>query len=192
MHRTLKELAGRSTSKCHGVRKLQVDRSTFRTDLKWETKTQDSKALAGNIGKRLRSPAIWFYNSHDNPLRASTDIKLTKYFFFFENIHPTGTSPATKIQTLLSVNFKTNLNKQARCLDKHILPKSTDKKHRQCQEERAASRLGGIHGKNGGRCKQDENFMEFGQKVFLYVTMETAALVPRGRTSLRQLLRRVL
>lgn len=138
----------------------------------------------GNIWKSLRSPAVWFYNSHDNLLRASTDIKLT-FFFFFENMHLTGAPPATKIQTLLSVNFKTNLSKQARCLDKHILPKSMDKKHRQCQEERAASRLGGIHRKNGGRCNQDENFMEDGQKVFLYVTMETVALVPRGRTLLR-------
>lgn len=93
MHRILKDLAGRSTTKCHGVRKLQVDGSTFRTNLKWETKIQDSKAFVGNILKSLRSPAVWFYNSHDNLLSTSTDIKLTNFFFFLWKHAPNRSTP---------------------------------------------------------------------------------------------------
>jgi len=67
-----------------------------------------------------------------------------------------------------------------------------DKKHKQCQRESAAAKLGGHLQKDPERYNQEENSTEKGQKIFLYVTMENGAILPRGRAQSRQLLGRVL
>lgn len=63
-----------------------------------------------------------------------------------------------------------------------------DKKHRQFQGERAVSKLGGLLQRDPGRCNQEENSMEMGQKNLPVCYNGNCRVFPPGKGSAKSAL----
>lgn len=115
-----------------------------------------SQAVAGRGWALL--PAS-FTSSPENPPRAFIGIIFINVVSFEQAAcNLTGTFPTP------------NLNPAVH----NVLLKSMDKKDKHCQGESAAARLGQYLQKDPDRCNQEENSTEMGQKIFPYITLETA------------------